>query len=316
MAIETGTATDYHDAMDKLRIFLLAQNWTVLRWVSGSAMTDFAELIVRPVGNGSFRPIVAFRSSHDVPAGLYNWQLIMAQDFDTAEPFLSQPNRSLRSYVPLSNNTLTYWFYVNDRRVICVFKVATSYSSLYAGLFLPYALPSEYRRPLFVCGNSPSRVAINDNNNVTSFIAEPGQGNAAFMDMSDNWINVINRISSSVTAEPNLVANTTSGFLWPKKTDRSSSASQISNTSAWAYHQNIILRPNLAGEMPLFQCQLFSAPENNGNGAIMGAIDGVYDTPGFGRSPEQVVTFGGSDFRLFPNMGRTNLSNYMAIEEV
>lgn len=76
------------------------------------------------------------------------------------------------------------------------------------------------------------------------------------------------------------------------------------------------MRPNLSGEMPLIQCHIVAPNENGGKGALMGALDGVYDTSGFNRIAEQTVTFGGSTFRLFPNMYRSNNSSFMAIEEV
>src|SRR3546814_13562475 len=53
-------------------------------------------------------------------------------------------------YFLLWPNAMTYWFYVNDRRLVVVAKIGVYYMSLYAGFFLPYALPDEYSYPYFV----------------------------------------------------------------------------------------------------------------------------------------------------------------------
>lgn len=315
MAIQTGSATDYHDALDKLRIFLAAQGWTVLRWAPPANLTSPGELAVRPIGTGSFRPTLTFRSISDAPNAFYHWIVSGAQDFDAGATQLAQPGSSNGFFVPISNNTITYWFYANDRRVICVFKIGTNYSSLYAGLFLPYALPNEYRRPLYVAGNHRSQQAITLANRANSFIADPGTQAAQFMTMEDLWVFVNNRDDSTLP-DPGLIANSTTAFLWPKKTEKGSGVSQSSTSASWAFYLNEQMRPNLAGEMPMYQCHIFNPTGLSGKGAVMGALDGVYDTSGFNRIAEQTVTFGGSTFRLFPNMYRSGNSNFMAIEEV
>jgi len=315
MAMQTGSATDYHDALDKLRIFLAAQGWTVLRWNPPASISTPGELAVRPIGTGSFRPTLTFRSIADVTNGFYHWIVSGAQDFDAGAAQLAQPGSSNGFFTPISNNTITYWFYANDRRVICIFKVGTNYSSLYAGLFLPYALPNEYRRPLYISGNHRAQSAITLANSSNSFIADPGQSAAQYMTMADLWVICSNRTDSTLP-DPNLVSSTASAFLWPKKTEWHSGSSQSSTSASWSHWNNEGMRPNLAGEMPLYQCQIVAPNENGGKGALMGALDGVYDAPGFNRIAEQTVTFGGSTFRLFPNMYRSNNPSFMAIEEV
>lgn len=315
MAIQTGSATDHHDAMDKLRIFLVAQGWTVLRWNTAATLADQAELAVRPIGTGSFRPTITFKSVADVPNGFYHWVVSMATDFDAGLSNLAQPGSSSGFFTPLSNNPLTYWFYANDRRVICVFKIGTSYSNLYAGLFLPYALPVEYRRPFYVGGNHRSQQSISLANAANQYIANPGLSAAAFMDRADNWVTV-NNCRDSTQAEPQYTSYTTRAYLWPKKVSYTDRTAQSGSKIAWSWWANEFMRPNAAGQMPLFQCHIMSPPENGNAGAIMGALDGVYDTGGFNRTAEQLVTFGGNNFRLFSNMYRTGNSQFMAIEEV
>jgi len=318
MAVSTGTATDYHDALNKLRLFLIAQGWTVLRWNAPASISLPGELCVRPIGTGSFRPALTFQSIANVPGGLYHWIVSGAQDFDAGSIALAQPGSSQGFYVPISNNTITYWFYVNDRRVICVFKIGTNYSSLYAGLFLPFSLPLEYRRPLYIAGNHRSQQAITLANSANSFIADPGLNAAQMMTMEDLWLFVHNR-ADNTGADPNVILNSSvpaSVWVWPKKTEFHTGIAQSSTTASWPYWTNENMRPNLAGEMPLTQCMLMSYPQNSAAGAMMGALDGVYDTSGFNRIAEQTVTFGGSTFRLFPNMYRSGNSQFMAIEEV
>jgi len=317
MAVQTGSATNYHDALDKLRIFCSSVlGWTVLRWNAPATLLDQGELAVRPIGTGDFRPVVTVRSFNDAPNGFYHWRISAAMDFDTLQLQLSQPGSSPGSYVPLSNGAMTYWFYGNDRRVICVFKSGTNYSFVYLGLFLPYAFPNEYRRPLYVGGVGNAQRAWNESNTRNSFFADPGFEGSFFMDRADLWVNVQNRDTTTVS-DPSNVTNTTSACIWPKKSSLNSGNSGASSSAyAWTYQQLIQLRPNALGEVPLFPLQILSRPENSGNGALMGALDGCYDVPAFNKVAEQTLTYGGNTFRIFPNVYRTIASQFLAIEEI
>lgn len=316
MAVQTGSATTYHDALDKLRIFCgSVLGWTVLRWDAPAGILNNGELIVRPIGTGDYRPILSVRSFSDAPNAFYHWRVAAAMDFDALQLQLNQPGSSPGAYVPLSNGAMTYWFYGNDRRVICVFKSGTNYSFLYLGLFLPFALPNEYRRPLYVGGVGDTMRAWNESNTRNSFFADPGPAGSFFMDRADNWVNTVNR-GSTTTADPNPVVNTVDSCIWPKKAGFGSGSAQTGTAYAWTYQGLIQMRPNALGEVPLFPLCILSRPENSGNGALMGALDGCYDVPAFNKIAEQTLTYGGNTYRIFPNMFRTVASQFLAIEEV
>ena len=317
MAYTSGTATDYHDALSKLRTFLSATlGWTEVDWTAPATITDNALLISQPIGTGSYRPYVYIRTQADVGAGLYHWRTSMSTAYDsgTADP-LAQVGSSNGLFTALSNSSVGYWFYGNDRRIICVFKVGTVYSYMYAGLYLPYALPSEFRRPLYVAGTNYAPALINESNNRNSYLASPGYQGAQVMNMSDVWDFCHNHPDDSTPVFPQFLANTGSSFLWPKKCAVTSYNVQNSSYSSFQYYSDLYMRPNGNGEVPVTQCQIVSSAENIGLGAVLGALDGVYSIPGFGLTSEQAVTVGGTTYRVFQNCDRTTYADFMAIEE-
>lgn len=56
--------------------------------------------------------------------------------------------------LPLVDDTMYYWFYVNRQRIIVVVKVQSNYESLYLGFGRRFGLPSEYPYPMVIKGPS------------------------------------------------------------------------------------------------------------------------------------------------------------------
>lgn len=311
MPFETGTATDIHDMLEKLETFCgTVLGWTIVDSDIPSDILQTARLIMRPIGTGSNRPFAIINSQSDGPAGRYTLSLRMAEDYDPILPFGSNAGVSEFTRTHFSQNPFTYWFYGNDRRLIVIGKIGTIYTSFYIGLFLPFALPNEYLMPWIVMGNNRLFEDINQENSRNRFIADPGQFAAHMRLRSGVWIPIANQ-SDSTLAEPNFISTFESGMVWPSRTNwaTGSSAGSFGQTRSMPN-----IRPNLAGEMPLFQAHLWQRMETRGQ--FVGALDGVYVAPGFGRAPEQLVSFGGSDYRLFANVHRTGPQHLMAIEEI
>lgn len=313
MAFTTGTATDYHDLLDKLRLYAVAQGWTQLRWTAPGSMTANAELILRGPGAGPDRQVfLIFRSESDFTNGYYGWQLRGATDFDTGLPYSSQPGVSPQTYFNLWQNTITYWFYVNDRRIIVVAKTNTSYQSMYAGFFLPFALPTEYPFPLCVIGNYNTLNIYSLNNAGNRMFIDPGEEAGQFRRRSSGIWRPISNNSNSSNTQYDVHTNYADGeaIIWPLRTvkgDPSGSTVDWNQKNGFAK-----MRPNANNEYPLYQCHLIDVDGYD----WVGALDGAYATPGFNRTTEQAVTHGGRTFRYFQSGFRSTSKDFFAIEEV
>lgn len=318
MPFETGTATDYHDLMDKLRTFCVTTlGWTEIDYTNptGDIVTP-RTLALRPIGTGANRPILMFTSFANAPAGHYVWTLRIAEGYDSSEIPGSQLNVSPPTHTHFSGSTMTYWFYGNDRRIIVIGKIGTIYTSLYSGLFLPFAFPSEYIFPWIVIGNNSLVQDINVANSRNRFIVEPGFEAAQARLRNGQWIPIHNQ-ANSTNAEPNYVTSLEGGFMWPSRTSWDTSIWRGAGTSSGASFDQVLtfgnFRPNASGELPLFQAHIWQRASSLGQ--FIGALDGVYAAPGFGRSSEQLISFDGNDYRMFGNVHRTGAQHLMAIEE-
>jgi hypothetical protein len=189
MATETGTATDYRDLLQKLKLFLTGESVSPigsngLSWVveeersqSTSPQTDIAagdpdelmelasnndqshdQIIFR--GNGGASPekeiYFAIQTYGITTTGYFNWQIRGLTGFSTSSPqyvkLSDQPGRSPPVFIALQNTTMTYWFIANNRRVMGAIKTGTSYQIFYMGLLNPYATDAEYPYPMAVFG--------------------------------------------------------------------------------------------------------------------------------------------------------------------
>lgn len=209
MATETGTATNYKDLLQKLKLFLTGTNSPAsgLSWVVEEERSSFTSplsdipdgdpdsLIQNAVDNNQDHDQIIFRGNGGTSPekeiyfgiqtmglstdGYFNWQIRGLTGFATSSPqyvsLANQPGRSPPVYVPLQNTTMTYWFVGNNRRVIGVVKTGTSYQMFYIGLLNPFATDAEYPYPMAVFGTSPREDLIFSANNVSlSSALNPG----------------------------------------------------------------------------------------------------------------------------------------------
>lgn len=309
MAFTTGTATDYHDLLDKLRLWLTGTaGWTQLNWVAPTVITDTAQLNIRGPGAGPDRQsFINIQSRNNPGAGAYGWAIRASTDFDIGEPWGGQESESPEVFFNTWENSIPYWFYANDRRFIVVAKVSSSYVSCYAGMYLPFALPSEHAFPLYVGGNYPVLAAHDESDARNRFIADPGDGAAYYRPrLNDTWQKLANHFESTSATS---IAGGDDPVLWPFRTSR---ADSTDSENDWSQDGLSDLRPNVAGELPMWQCHIID-PQQQG---MPGALDAVFATGGFGRSSEQTMTSGGRTFRLFQNINRSTERDFMAIEEL
>lgn len=318
MSVQTGTASGHNDLLMQLHDFLVnTVGWTEMAYTPGGspvADTDAVSMVLRApgatAGNEFFLYLDSFANTGN---GYYGWRMRGAAGYDSGALIGSQLLISPEAYFNTWNSTIKYWFYGNGRRVIVVAKVNTSYVSMYAGLFLPFALPSQYAKPFVIIGNYPTLDNYNVNNTRNRFIVDPGIGNAYFLlrDQS-GWSSIQNHDNGTTDvafiSQPNAI-------MWPHRSLRfTNSFDGLTSTVSWSMNGLRRLRAPLTGQMPQFITHIIT---NVGKQAA-GALDGVYSIPGSGRTSEQLQTFGSParNFRVFQNVFRTTERDYMSIEEV
>ena len=312
MAFTTGTATDYHDMLDDLRLWLTGTlGWTQLQWDSPASITDTATLSVRGPGSGSGREAyVNIVSQSNVIDGAYGWQLWGATGFDVSSDIDAQPGVMGPAYFNTWENTIDYWFYGNARHFKVVAKVSTNYVSCYCGFSLPFALPAEYPFPLAIIGNYYTLEAADVAQSRNRFIADPGDGAAIYRTRT----NVVRDIQNHTTGTSDIKPfGGQRAFMWPMATGKVQANSTATNdVQDWARGGFTNMRLNANNETPLFACHIVDMTQGN----MSAALDGVYVLSGFSKSPEQTVSLGGRTFRLFQNIFRNTARDFMAIEEV
>jgi hypothetical protein len=310
MAFTTGTATDYYDLLKALHTYLLAQGWTVDEWVDGGSITDVSRLCLTAPGNvGGQQPKVAFQLDWDTPTNAYAWQITAYPTYNNALDFGLQENCSPIAYLCLWANTIDYWFYVNDTRVIIVAKIGTYYMSAYAGFFLPYALPDEYPYPYYVGASYRSTQPYNLADAAMRSFCDPGLNSASYMRQQGLDWGVLSNAEVAVNQEDAYGVND-GPVIWPYRNPTVHPSVGTTSDIAWGFFHT--MRPPIGGKMPLWQCTIVDCFD----ATIAGVLDGVFATGGFNRTPEQIVTVGAQDYRLFINVGRNSPKHYFAVEEI
>lgn len=136
-------------------------------YIDGTDETD-QQLILEGVGSGSDQVFVGIRTF--LNGSSRNWELAGFTGYSPTGTWETQPGISPGrnaaagptgegAYVPLSNSTITYWMFINGRRIIGEFKVSTTYTNMYLGFFNPFGTTLEFPYPLavFGCSSAPSR---------------------------------------------------------------------------------------------------------------------------------------------------------------
>jgi len=309
----TGTSTDYHDLLDDLQTWLVGTaGWTQKAWVHPVGIDQTWTLQLEAPGNGATaRVYVNIDTVCNIGNGTYSWRLYGATGYSAGIGLPLQQGAGGPALFNLSQNSISYWFYANDRRFIVIAKTGTNYMSCYCGFILPFALPSEYPFPLAIIGSYPVEALPSVNNARNSSIADPGSDGAAWYRRrtTETWIQIKNHGNSSSSVYPVVGAR---AFMWPHKTGRNSPSGVTTNPNYWSSGGFNNMKLNANDEAPLIQCHIVDTE----NRTIVGALDGVYSTTGFNRSTEQEVTNGSRTFTLFQRAFRNSAGDFFAVEEV
>jgi hypothetical protein len=187
----------------------------------------------------------------------------------------------------LWEDAITYWFVAHGRRFIVIAKVSTVYESMYAGLGLPYGLPTEYPYML-VIGASSSIWNLRFSNNSTAHTSfwNPGRTTTG---ASDSCLTVR---STSGQWLPFTNYHTEGGYVYP--------------TNAVTMFEE---RPAPDGSYAITPLVLYTPGTD-----VLGELDGAYHVTGFGNASENIITVSGDDYLVVQSANRTTSTVYGAIK--
>lgn len=126
------------------------------------------EVILQGEGSGTDEIFVGIRT-YSVSLA-YNWELSGMTGYSASLEFDNQPGINPGrydgatydggAYVPLNNASMTYWFFVDGRRILFVVNIGTTYVNGYLGFIDQFGDDTDYPYPLLVlgCSSKPSRL--------------------------------------------------------------------------------------------------------------------------------------------------------------
>lgn len=324
MATTTGSATSYHDLLDKLRLYLVANGWTQLAWTAPGSITAQASLQVQGPGSGSGREIyVNIKTVADVATPYYSWRIRGATGYTSgAGEGLNPGELQDEVYFNLWQNSITYWFYVSDRRFIVVAKCSTAYVSLYAGLFLPFGTPTQYPFPLYIGADYSKPVVWSHTNSGRQMVTNPGanlgtgkESSAYYRDQNGIWTAVYNN-RYGTSNDQGIGSSDAGARMWPYQPDMNNDpgtaytsfgSSSLNTGGGRAFDAFVATRQ---GERPTWPCMII-----RGDQSPPGVLDGLLAVPGGGMASEQTLTVGDDTYRAFQNIQRSSGNDFFLVKE-
>lgn len=253
-----------------------------------AVMADTSCALKGPGMSGTDEIFVNLYTRSGVSADVFNIVVQGATGFDPSLDVGTQPGSSTgQKAMLLWDQPMTYWFIANGRRFMVIAKVTTTYESMYAGLGLPYALPSEFPYMLVIGASSSNQgLRFSDTSTQHSSFWAPGQ-------------------QSGGSANSSLQMRDTAG-TWESFTN-------FFTQNGWVYPTNstsmIAERPSPDGSYALTPLVLYKPGYN-----VYGELDGAYYVPGFANASENVITIAGQDYLVVQSGNRTTGSDYAAIK--
>jgi hypothetical protein len=302
MAHTSGTASNYADLMDRFVTFVTTglvsgQNWTKLADHTTEPTFDRNVYFQAPGLAGTDAIFVNMASSHSVGADVWNVGFWGATGFNAALGGIgAQPGAApTGSWMLLWDTAIPYWFIADGRSARIIAKASTVYESAYAGLFIPYASPSEYAYPYFVgamASNQGRR--FSDTSNVHSAFWNPasdGNNTLGVDSHSGAWLRL-------------------PGGNWVPAGNFGGNNAQ--NLCVWPYGRFENIGQVLGGTdyslMPLvLHTGGVGLPDSLR--ANFGELDSVFFISGFSNASENLVTIGGVTYIVVQNGFRTTAPN-------
>lgn len=277
MAFESGTATNYRDLLDKVRLFLTTnaalvsagQAWTQLRWTSDATSQ---ELLLRAPGLAGLDEIYCgIRSYQDLAADSFNFACRGYTGYVAGVAFASQPGASGERHLSLWNAAIPYWLVANGRRMILAAKVSSRYMWMHLGFITPYARPNQLVYPFLLTGNADL-------------------GGYRWSACVTNWSTLIRRAENDWNA---------SFQFWPSWPPDSRYLN-MGPAPGDVYPLTAILAWETGG--------IAGTPKN-----IYGEIDGLFHVNGQNNPSENIVVVNGVNHLVIQDVANAGVGNYVAL---
>lgn len=307
MAHTSGTATDYLDLMSKFVTFVTTgltagQNWTKLADHTTEVGFDRNVYFQAPGLAGADSIFVNMAAVHNVGADTWNLGFYGATGYNAAlGGVAAQPGATpTGAWMLLWNAAIPYWFIADGRSARIIAKASTVYESAYAGLFMPYASPSEYAYPMFVgaMASNPGRRFSDASLAHTAFWnpASDGNNTAGVDSHSGAWLRTPggNWVPAGNAAIGGGI-NTQNLLVWPYF--HFENVGQVLGGTDYALMPLVLHTGGSPGSVPDLARANF------------GELDSVFFVSGFSNASENTVTIGGVTYIVVQNAFRTTAPN-------
>lgn len=290
----TGTATDWSDLLDKVVTHLTdgaalgAEAWTLL--ATDVSIPNERYIYLRGPGlSGTDEIYVSIREFNIAAEDKFNWQIRGHVAYNPLNSWDAQPGASPRGNILLWDSTIPYWLVANGRRFILIAKVSTTYQSLYAGFFLPYATSAEMPYPMVImtCSSTPNNRWSAGNYTVGGFW-DPVEWSSWLRHFDGQWIGMANYKARGDGVRHQFASHN----VWPFEAD-------------YGFGRN---RDNTYGLLPAV------LHSNHDGGNVYGELEGVFHITGFSLAAEDTVTIGGNTYLVVQSVYRTGVRDYAAIK--
>jgi len=262
------------------------------------------EVVISNTGlSGQEAVIVGIRECYYVSANFYVWDLNGYTTFnDSGEWDQNSAWHNMDAYsatynsftehphLPLVDDTMSYWVYSNQQRIVVVVKVSSNYEIMYLGFGRRFGNPGDYPFPLLIGGTTTSTYLYSEtsyyhlwplgsyrqNNSLNVWIIDPGTGICA-------WEGSFGQNNGPI----------------------------ILPYDAWSNQG--ALAPTENGER--LMTPVYYTPYDDTGSVVWFDLDGVYHIAGTGIQSEDHVNYAGDRYRIFQNCHRTTYYDYCAVLE-
>lgn len=287
MPTTTGTAAGHLVFMTAMRDFLKLQSWTVIGGPNTGTLVGTDELFMQAPGVSGQQPKVGFKPVTN-GSTYWNFAVVGLTTFNAGLLLIDQVNRSDFEYLLASNTTITYRINANATACWGWYRVGTVYQLFVFGFLLPQHLPAAWPYPLLIGASSRTE---------TLAVSDQSWSNAAFFDTYEGirfcrpngvWTRIANRDPNGNTSTPQGV-------------------------SPWhRYFDNVeVIAASLTGSKPPSRSLVMA---NVDGGVTCGHIPGVFHVTGQGTVAEATITVGTITYECIPNVFRTGLGDWCAME--
>lgn len=309
MAYETGTASNQVDLINKIVAFAttnstlvgLGQQWVDLGVASGQTTGKWLR---GPGMSGGDQIFAGIQAYVDTPNDTYCLDISGSHGFNASSNFASQIGQCPKSYVSCWNSSMPYWIVGNGQRIICVFKVSTTYHALYLGKILPYGTPSQYGYPFYVGGESFAPLRWSDSSFGFRQFIDPGatsmsMNTGCYLCYPDGSWQFFGNFYGSGSENQN---TSNERVIWPYAGGA---------LVATQYLRLREMRENIDGSYTLLPIILHASQPSR---QVFGELDGCHYVSGFGNAAENIITISGQDYLVVQNIFRTARHNYWALK--